>query len=108
MKRCMIGMVLVVMAMASIAQAFTYDSSKVMAVTWSNMGRWYACGPVQCTSVSERTEDDAFDLVDGYKKGPWEYIGGVGKCRVYQGSAAPSGGDYDADWVVQKIKKYCY
>lgn len=100
--------VLLVLAVAIAASALTYNTSKVMAIAWqSKHGGWFACGPVQCTMVSEKTEDDALDLVHGYKHGPWNYIGSYGKCSVYQGSNEPNASDNDARWVNDKVSEKC-
>lgn len=109
MRKVVVSIVaLVVLAVALAASALQYDTSKVMAITWqSKHGGWFACGPVQCTSVSEDSESEARELVEGYKHGPWRFIGHYGKCDVYQGSNGPNASDNDARWVKEKASEKC-
>jgi hypothetical protein len=107
-KLIMSIVVLLILAVAIAVSALTYDSSKVMAISWkSSNGGWFACGPVQCTSVSNDSEDEALGFVKGYKHGPWKYIGSYGKCDVYQGSDGPNAGDHNANWIESKATTKC-
>ena len=56
-----------------------------LALTWKNKyGKWFACGPVQCTWSSNETEEKALSYVVNERKHSIQRTyQKYGKCNVY-------------------------
>lgn len=78
------------------------------AITWQNShGSWFACGPVQCTSVGERDEAIALDLVlidnkHSATRMPQYY----GRCSLFTVNGVTNS-DNSGSWVVSQAERYC-
>ena len=85
---------------------------EVIAITWQGEsfggGTWYACGPIQCTSLSNRTQEEALNLVYNERRETPRFVcnfsadvpgdgdRGVISVRLYRLNHNLSGGDYDS------------
>lgn len=104
MKQITIIAALALSLVSGAVAALEYRTDKPLAFTYKNKrGNWFGCGPTQCLLASEKTEERAFDLIDGYRNGPWKLIGRYGRCKVYQGDGPLDGSDNSPEWVVQRL-----
>lgn len=76
-----------------------------LALSWQNSkGWWFACGPVQCTSVGVRTEEKALDYVtNDDRHGIQNTYQKHGRCHIYRINGMESW-DKSANWVRDKSK----
>lgn len=79
----------------------TVQADTTLAFTWSNdHGYWFACGPVQCIQVGEKTESAALDYVLSKTRHSasrdYHY---TGKCHKYIVSGKIDSSDYSASKV---------
>ena len=109
MKRITLVAALALSLAAGTAAALQYYPDKPLAFTWQNKhGGWFACGPTQCTLVSDKTEEKAFDYATAEWNGPWEFVGNHGRCKVYIGSGDIGGGQNSSTWLAERTREECF
>lgn len=86
------------------AYALSYDKARATIAVWkTKSGKWKACGPVQCLTLSEASESKAFENVNGSYDN-YQEIGKSGICKVYQSLEATQSYHHSAEWVLGKAK----
>ncbi|WP_176287957.1 ankyrin repeat domain-containing protein [Vibrio sp. JPW-9-11-11] len=77
-----------------------------LALTWQNeYGKWFACGPVQCTAASNNSESAALDFVTNDDSHSLYATGQkLGRCKIYKVSNIES---YDSSAEEVKRKSKC-
>ena len=90
------------------AQAFEYITEKPLLFLYQNKSQhWFACGPVQCSSVGTQDQEEAIGLVTHDTHGNFDIIGYYGRCTVMQGDGELPSYDQQTSDVVELMKKRC-
>lgn len=66
--------------------AFNVFAGESLALTWKNKyGKWFACGPVQCTGLAKDSESEALKYVYlDNKHDIYNTHQTYGRCKVYK------------------------
>jgi hypothetical protein len=94
---------------SGVACAFQYYDDKPLVYTYQNKhGGWFACGPTQCTQVSEKKEKEAMSYVfDPRRHGGLEWVGNSGRCRVFVGTGNLESWDHEPRKIIKFMKNDC-
>ena len=82
--------------------SFSAIAADGLALTWKNKyGKWFACGPVQCTWTANETESEALEyVINDNRQSLYNTYQKYGRCNVYKVSNLES-----YDFSVKKVKK---
>lgn len=90
------------------AAAFNYDVGKPMVISYQgSSGTWWACGPNQCLSAMEKSEERSIDLVTQDHHGNFTLIGSYGRCNVYASDGDLKSYDQSPEKIIRRSEKRC-